>query len=136
LAPDYTFFGAGFRGPFIILPPQNRGDLMVWRKLSLLFYPLVIVIVLLADLGDPAQWNNGRLGPVRIDLLVHLFLFLPWALLARHMWAPAFSSGPFSSYVILMLIGKTWGSTSAGWLLAHFSVSARPLFESCFSFTP
>jgi VanZ family protein len=78
---------------------------MVWRKLSLLFYPLVIVIVLLADLGDPAQWNNGRLGPVRIDLLVHLFLFLPWALLARHMWAPAFSSGPFSSYVILMLIG-------------------------------
>lgn len=78
---------------------------MVWRKLSLLIYPLLIITVLLADLGDPSQWNNGRLGPVRVDLLVHLLLFLPWGMMARYLWAPAFSSGPFSSYAMLMLIG-------------------------------
>ena len=77
---------------------------MVWRKLSLLLYPLVMVVVLVADLGDPTKWNDGRVGPFRLDLIVHLLLFLPWGVLARYLWAPSFRTGIFSSFIGLMLI--------------------------------
>ena len=78
---------------------------MNWRKLSLLFYPVLMVAVLIADFGDPKQWNEFELGPIRLDLVIHLILFIPWAFMARRWWALSFQTGPLSSFMVLMAIG-------------------------------
>lgn len=78
---------------------------MNWRRVSLLVYPALMVGVLVADFGDPKQWNELTFGPVRMDLVVHLVLFVPWAFMARWIWVPAYRPMVFATFRFFMGVG-------------------------------
>ena len=91
---------------WIIKQIQKKIDLLFW------FYTVVIILLCILPInGFQSSLNNIYIMSVRLDYLVHLFLFIPWMFLLKYYTLQSFHKS----------IGKTILFISAGCIFAFGS---------------
>lgn len=79
----------------------------IQKKIGLLFWFYTVVIILLCVLpinASESSLNNISIVSVRLDYLVHIFLFIPWMLLWKYYTKQSFDKS-MDKTILLISVG-------------------------------